>query len=130
MGATPPGGRTGRTRWRKHPSKKWAGRTQAERWRWHKETRAWLQTHRWCTLGYPDRCTRQATEVDHKDGCDYGTQFWDKRWWQPVCKPCHRYKTSRAGLQAQADARAHTRRTPPTPSPNVTPKPSRQWLHK
>jgi len=68
--------------------------------RWRKVRAAWLTEHPQC-----ETCGAQATVVDHKDGCDYTTQRYDRAYLRSMCEPCHRERTAAQALDAMSRKR-------------------------
>jgi 5-methylcytosine-specific restriction protein A len=59
---------------------------------WQRKAKAFLteDAHIWCV-----QCHALATEVDHRiPHKNDPVLFWDRRNWQPLCKPCHSAKTA------------------------------------
>jgi len=82
---------------------------------WTRKPKTWTKgsTRRWRMVraqqlaDHPlcDTCGALATEVDHRDGCDYATQRYDPDWLRSLCGPCHARRTAEQGNEAQREAR-------------------------
>lgn len=65
--------------------------------RWRKVRRLFLLEQPLCVLCRLDGRLTPATVVDHMLGHDdphWFERFWDERYWQALCAPCHSRKTT------------------------------------
>lgn len=65
-----------------------AGRGYDRRWR--KARATFLMNHPMCVMCQAQGKTTAASVVDHRIPHKGNTRlFWDRKNWQPLCKPCH-----------------------------------------
>lgn len=75
--------------WATRPSLNYA--VPYDRARWKKTRDQYLRDHPLCEW---EQCEDLATEVDHKDGCNYATQRFDKQWLRSLCTKHHKQRTN------------------------------------
>jgi 5-methylcytosine-specific restriction protein A len=62
--------------------------------RWQKQSKLFLQSHPLCVSCLAQGRYTRATVVDHSiPHRGDPALFWDRKNWQPLCKPCHDKKT-------------------------------------